>query len=238
MGLGTGYVGVNDFWEYDPTSNIWTKKADFNRLKAFAVGFSINGKGYIGTGVSDTVSQDGNGATKDFWEYDPAADTWTQKADFGGGTRFWATGFSIGSKGYIGTGEAFYSQYTGVSGPKKDFWEYDLGSSITLTPSANRYSLCPHYLWLPVTIRANAVNSDGLPVKLSAQVTCNESARQGWDWTKPVINQKTGTIALLLLAVPSRSATERKYTITITGTDTAGNSTTETVTIVVPRSCR
>jgi len=68
--------------------------------------------------------------------------------------------FPIGSKGYIGTGEAFYSQYTGVSGPKKDFWEYDLGSSITLTPSANRYSLCPHYLWLPVTIRANAVNSD------------------------------------------------------------------------------
>ena len=41
---------------------------------------------------------------KDFWEYDPAANTWTQKADFGGTARYYAVGFSIGSKGYIGTG--------------------------------------------------------------------------------------------------------------------------------------
>ena len=56
-------------------------------------------KGYIGTG------QDLNGAwRKDFWEYDPAANTWTQKADFGGTERRGALGFSIGNKGYIGTG--------------------------------------------------------------------------------------------------------------------------------------
>ena len=41
---------------------------------------------------------------KDFWEYDPIANTWTQKADFGGTARAVAVGFSIGSKGYIGTG--------------------------------------------------------------------------------------------------------------------------------------
>ena len=41
---------------------------------------------------------------KDFWEYDPAANIWTQKADFGGTEREYAVGFSIGSKGYIGTG--------------------------------------------------------------------------------------------------------------------------------------
>ena len=46
----------------------------------------------------------GYGYTKDFWEYDPAANTWTQKADFGGTARHGAVGFSIGSKGYIGTG--------------------------------------------------------------------------------------------------------------------------------------
>ena len=33
-----------------------------------------------------------------------AANTWTQKADFGGTARCGAVGFSIGSKGYIGTG--------------------------------------------------------------------------------------------------------------------------------------
>src|SRR5204863_763037 len=45
-------------------------------------------------------------------------DTWTQKADFGGGIREAAVGFSIGSKGYIGTGTPFCIT-------TKDFWEYD-----------------------------------------------------------------------------------------------------------------
>ena len=40
---------------------------------------------------------------------------WTQKANFGGGARFSAVGFSIGNKGYIGTGNNY----------PQDFWEYD-----------------------------------------------------------------------------------------------------------------
>jgi hypothetical protein len=75
-----------------------------------AAGFSIGNKGYIGTGETDIFY-------KDFWEFDPTANTWSQKSDFGGGTRNQAAGFSIGSKGYIGTGcvgsECF-----------RDFWEY------------------------------------------------------------------------------------------------------------------
>jgi N-acetylneuraminic acid mutarotase len=47
-----------------------------------------------------------------------AQDTWTQKTDFGGVTRAGATGFSIGSKGYIGLGDKYPISY-------KDFWEYD-----------------------------------------------------------------------------------------------------------------
>ena len=56
-------------------------------------------------------------STKDFWEYDPVANTWTQKADFGGAARDSAVGFSIGSKGYIGTGEMVqhvYRRFLGV----------------------------------------------------------------------------------------------------------------------------
>src|SRR5215831_7362116 len=48
-----------------------------------------------------------------------AQNTWTQKADFGESARRGATGFSIGSKGYIGTGTVA----NGSS--KRDFWEYD-----------------------------------------------------------------------------------------------------------------
>ncbi|KAA9325989.1 Ig-like domain-containing protein [Adhaeribacter soli] len=44
-------------------------------------------------------------------------DTWTQKASFGGGSRQEAVSFSIGSKGYLGTGEFGFF--------KDDFWEYD-----------------------------------------------------------------------------------------------------------------
>ena len=44
---------------------------------------------------------------------------WTQKADFGGIERDSAVGFSIGTKGYIGTGGNY------DFGSLKDFWEYD-----------------------------------------------------------------------------------------------------------------
>ena len=53
---------------------------------------------------------------KDFWEYDPAANTWTQKADFVGVARISAVGFSIGSKGYIGTGYDIVIIFTTTSG--------------------------------------------------------------------------------------------------------------------------
>ena len=40
-----------------------------------------------------------------------------QKTDFGGVGRYAAVGFSIGTKGYIGTGSD--------GSNKKDFWEYE-----------------------------------------------------------------------------------------------------------------
>ena len=48
-----------------------------------------------------------------------AQGTWTQKADFGGTKRTAAIGFSIGTKGYLGTG------YNKTGLPQKDFWQYD-----------------------------------------------------------------------------------------------------------------
>lgn len=120
--IGTGIIYEfenayrKDFWEYNPANDIWIQKADFNgTARQFAVGFSIDTKGYLGTG------QQSNGYLKDFWEYDAASDSWSQKADFAGESRRSAVGFSIGSKGYIGTG------YSKNNGPEffKDFWEYD-----------------------------------------------------------------------------------------------------------------
>ena len=126
--IGTGneqYAGVDnvrkDFWEYDPTANNWTQKADFGGAgRESAVGFSIGTKGYIGTGMSVFATAPFTLTYyKDFWEYNPTADIWTQKADFGGTARESAVGFSIGTNGYIGTG--------GDPSYTKDFWEYDPG---------------------------------------------------------------------------------------------------------------
>ncbi len=118
VGTGrNGYIYLNDFWEYDPVVNAWAQKADFAGTKRDgAVGFSIGTKGYLGTGVNIT---NGYVRYKDFWEYNPVTNIWTQKADFGGNERSYAVGFSIGNKGYIGTG----SDVIGLM--CKDFWEYD-----------------------------------------------------------------------------------------------------------------
>lgn len=98
--------------------NQWNREPDFKGGQRYgAVGFSIDDKGYIGTGSNNGI------VYKDFWEYDPAFITWTQKSDLGGTARTGAVGFSIGSKGYIGTG------YDGDGSTSidylKDFWEYD-----------------------------------------------------------------------------------------------------------------
>lgn len=51
-----------------------------------------------------------------------AGNTWTHKTDFGGTARQDTVGFSIGSKGYIGTGSD--------GSVKKDFWEYDPAANV------------------------------------------------------------------------------------------------------------
>jgi len=122
--LGLGYTDGNlpkrDFWEWDQTTNLWTKKADYpGNASSGAVGFSIGTKGYIGTGGNFST----NGVTNEFWEYDPATNTWAEKSSLPAASgRAYAVGFSIGTKGYIGTG----IWYDGISRSNyQDFWEWD-----------------------------------------------------------------------------------------------------------------
>jgi N-acetylneuraminic acid mutarotase len=115
LGANDDFGVLTDFWEYDPSMDSWTQKASFpgpGSPRWSSVGFSIGGTGYVGTGDIGIDEY-----TNDFWAYDPALDSWTQKADFGGTPRRSAVGFSIGNKGYIGTG--YSGEFT------NDFWEYD-----------------------------------------------------------------------------------------------------------------
>lgn len=111
-----GDTMYNDFWEYDVNSDIWTEKTSCPTVgRHMYVAFEINGKGYIGTGITEGFF--GN-LRKDFWEYDPVTDSWSQKADFGGTARYLAVGFSLQGKGYIGTG-------LDSNNVRNDLWEYD-----------------------------------------------------------------------------------------------------------------
>ena len=127
--VGTGHSGYGssyhsyhtDFWEYDPATSSWTRKADFpeGEKRYSAVGFSIGGKGYVGTGGGiitvlrdDGLWQQQYHSFQDFWEYDPLTNTWSQKTDFQGGATSSAVGFSIGDRGY-------------VLGSSRTFWEFE-----------------------------------------------------------------------------------------------------------------
>ncbi len=122
IGLGSGMDGSgnnavyrNDLWEWDPATDVWTRKADFPGPGRYgAAAFVIGDRGYIGTG---NTSVD---VVNDFWEYDQSSDEWTRKADFAGVPRVSAIGFSAGNKGYLGP-----SQYSTLDGVSQGLWEWD-----------------------------------------------------------------------------------------------------------------
>jgi N-acetylneuraminic acid mutarotase len=121
--IGLGYDGdqyITDFYAYDLRAGFWATKKSFpGTARERAVAFSANGKGYVGLGYNREQNKEELG---DLWQYDPAADTWTRVADFGGTARYNAVGFAIGGKAYVGTG------YDGDT-YNSDFWEYDVANN-------------------------------------------------------------------------------------------------------------
>ncbi|RYU91483.1 galactose oxidase [Mucilaginibacter terrigena] len=114
---------INDFWEYDPATDKWTQKADYpGQGGEYIRGFSINNKGYVGTGYGQRLAtpDDNVPQNNDFWEYNPANDKWTRKADFAGGERENVIAFEINGKGYMGLGTD-----NDYSADFKDMWRYD-----------------------------------------------------------------------------------------------------------------
>lgn len=111
--FGTTNTSLDDFWEFNTVTGIWTQKASMpGGVRNSAVGLAIGNKGYAGLGNNS------NSYKLDFYEYDPMTNAWTQKANFGGAARAGATGFVIDGKAYIGTG-------TNASVTYNDFWSFD-----------------------------------------------------------------------------------------------------------------
>jgi N-acetylneuraminic acid mutarotase len=118
VGLGvlnpvTGFELTNDFWSYDPINNSWSQVANFPYSTYRAIGFSLNGEGFVIT----------NNETDNFWKYDPHTNSWTQKVDHPEVVfpyNFPSTGFSLNEK-------IFTFCNDGSTGPNQ-FYEYDFNT--------------------------------------------------------------------------------------------------------------
>lgn len=130
-----GYIGLgvdtlpfnyekNDLHEYSPVTDTWTAKADFPGSTRFAAtGFSINGKGYVGTGYHYYFK---DLPLNDFWEFNPSDNTWQQEPAPSPTQRAQGTAFSIGNKGYLGFGLDKDSLLL------NDFWEFTAPSPVMI----------------------------------------------------------------------------------------------------------
>src|SRR5207237_816700 len=118
-----GGINSKAFREYDPVTNLWTTKANIPGVissRAFGIGFSVNGKGYVGLGL------DGTTIKNDFWEYDAATDTWSMKSNYPGSGRDGLFSFVINNMAYAGGGEDpfTFTQYNSCYSynPASDTW--------------------------------------------------------------------------------------------------------------------
>ena len=119
-------VYSKDLWEFDPITNIWTKKTNYPGSGSNqCISFSIGNKGYVGMGASSTRRY------TDFYEYNPTSNTWTAKTNFPGGVIYSAPSFVIGDTAYVVGGSC-----GGTTCYKNSLWMY-VQSTNTWTQRAN-----------------------------------------------------------------------------------------------------
>lgn len=97
------------FLAYDATASLsgWTQKANFGAVgRHRATGIAIGTKGYMGLGHYNGAGP--NIVKKDWWEFDPATNSWTQRADYignNGNGNYACIAFGMDEYGYVGGGQ-------------------------------------------------------------------------------------------------------------------------------------
>jgi N-acetylneuraminic acid mutarotase len=104
----------------------WTQKANFGAEgRHRGIGMSIGNKGYMGLGHYNGAGP--NIVKKDWWEYDPGTNSWTQRADYignNGNGNYAPMAFGMDQYGYIGGGQV---------GSDNNLYRYD--------PALNQWTL-------------------------------------------------------------------------------------------------
>jgi hypothetical protein len=111
----------------------------------------------------------------------------------------------------------------------------------SLAPVADKTILWPpNHKMVQVKIAANASDNSNLPVVLGVSIASNEpvdslgDGDMAPDWAEPIVDQATGLITVQLRAERSGRGDGREYCISITATDSSGNSSYANVKIIVP----
>jgi N-acetylneuraminic acid mutarotase len=122
--LGLGHVngtGVNysyqDWWEYDPSSDSWSQRANYPVANYGATSFVVNGHPCVGGGAA----LDGQ-----FYQFNPLENTWTAIAPcpfFNPGD---TQGFSVNNKGYV-----YVAQQMAAYDPSSNSWSLTANPPVT-----------------------------------------------------------------------------------------------------------
>jgi len=99
--------------------DVWNQKEQLPAIgRHSGSGLAIGDKGYVGLGHMNGAGV--NIIYKDWWEFNPATNSWTQKSDFPALT-YGASTFSVGNYGYIGGGTGLGSEFYKYS-PVTNTW--------------------------------------------------------------------------------------------------------------------
>ena len=134
----------------------WTQKANFGAIgRHRGTGISIGNRGYMGLGHYNGAGP--NIVKKDWWEYDPGTNSWTQRADYignNGNGNYASLAFGMDEYGYIGGGQV---------GSDNNLYRYD--------PTMNSWSLMG-------MMPASYANNEGFVINNKGYAVSGSSLRE------------------------------------------------------------
>ncbi len=87
---------LKDVWKYDVEKGEWTQSTDLPIELRLGTAFSLNGKGYVGTGLTNNSEW-----TNKFWSIETLHNNWTEISSANEVAKTYVTGFAYEGYGYL-----------------------------------------------------------------------------------------------------------------------------------------